>query len=77
MIKLQELSTLIPDVLREWQDKETMESLGDQLWNEMNEEWAEFTLPPEKKAVVFFFLVRLIFFCSYSFWRRSNYFLSS
>ena len=31
MIKLQELSTLISDVLRDWQDKETMESLGDQI----------------------------------------------
>ena len=42
MIKQQEQSTLISDILREWQDKETMESLGDQIWNEMNEEWAEY-----------------------------------
>ena len=42
MIKLQELSTLISDILTEWQDKETMESLGDQIWTEMNEEWAEY-----------------------------------
>ena len=34
MIKLQELSTLISDALRDWQDHETMESLGDQIWNE-------------------------------------------
>ena len=42
VIKLQELSTPISDVLREWQDKEIMESLGDQIWNEMNEEWTEY-----------------------------------
>ena len=42
MIRLQELSTLISVVLRVWHDKETMESLGDQIWNEMNEEWAKF-----------------------------------
>ena len=42
MIKLQELSTLISDVLREWHDKETMESLGDLIRSEMNEEWAEY-----------------------------------
>ena len=41
MIKLQELSTLISDVLRKWQDKVPMESLGDQIWNEMNKDWAE------------------------------------
>ena len=41
MTKLPELSTLISDVLRAWQDKETMDSLRDQIWNEMNEEWAE------------------------------------
>ena len=40
MIKLQEPSALISDALREWQDMETMESLGDQIWNESNEEWA-------------------------------------
>ena len=39
MIKLQELSSLISDILKEWQDKENMELLGDQMWNEMNEEW--------------------------------------
>ena len=42
MIKLQEQSALISDVLREWQDRKTMESLGDQMLNEMNEEWAEY-----------------------------------
>ena len=42
MIKLQEQSALISDVLREWQDRETMESLGDQILNQMNEEWAEY-----------------------------------
>ena len=41
-IKLQELSSPISDVLLEWQDKEVMESLGDQIWIEMNEEWAEY-----------------------------------
>ena len=42
MFKQQELSTPIPDCLREWQRKETMESLGDQIWNDFNEEWAEY-----------------------------------
>ena len=42
MIKLQELSTPISVVLREWQDKETLVWLEDHIWNEMNEEWAEF-----------------------------------
>ena len=42
MIKLQELSTRISHVLREWQDTETVESLGDQTWIDMSEEWAEF-----------------------------------
>ena len=31
MIKLKEPSTPISDVLREWQDKEIMESLGDKI----------------------------------------------
>ena len=42
MIMLQELSTPISDVLREWQGKEITESLGDQIRNHMNEEWAEY-----------------------------------
>ena len=43
MIKLQELSTLISDALRDWQDHETMEWFGDQIWNKKkNEEWAEY-----------------------------------
>ena len=37
MIKLQELSPLISDILKEWQDKETVDLLGDQVWNEMTE----------------------------------------
>ena len=41
VVKQQELSTPISDVLREWQDKETMELLGNQIWNEMNEEKSE------------------------------------
>ena len=41
MIKLQELSALVFDTLMEWQDKEIVDSLGNQIWNEMNEEWAE------------------------------------
>ena len=48
MIKLRELSTLISDILTEWQDKETMESLEDQIWNEMNEEWAEYVYGESK-----------------------------
>ena len=42
MCKLQELSTSVSDVLREWQGKKIMESLGDQNWNDMSEDWAEF-----------------------------------
>ena len=41
MFKLQELSTSV-SVLREWQGKEIMESLGDQIWIEMSEELAEY-----------------------------------
>ena len=28
----------ISDMLKEWQDKETMDFFGDQMWNEMTEE---------------------------------------
>ena len=45
MIKPQELSTPISDILREWQGKEIVESLGDHMWNDMNEEWAEYNSP--------------------------------
>ena len=41
MIQMQELSTMIPDILKEWQDKETRDLLADQMWNEMTEEWTE------------------------------------
>ena len=41
MMKLQELSTLISDTLKEWQDKEIVDSLGDQVWKGMDEEWTE------------------------------------
>ena len=41
--KLQGLSTLIFDTLKkEWQDKEIVDSLRDQIWKEMDEEWAEY-----------------------------------
>ena len=37
MIKLQELSTLKSDILKEWQDKETMDLLlRNQMWNEID-----------------------------------------
>ena len=42
MIKLQELSTLISDILKAWEDKETMDLIGDQVWDDMTDEWAEF-----------------------------------
>ena len=41
VIKLQELSAPISNILK-WQDKETMDLLGDQVWNEMSEEWVEY-----------------------------------
>ena len=50
MIKPQELSTPISDVLREWQGKEIVESLGDLIWNDMNEEWAEYMNGPSITA---------------------------
>ena len=43
MIKLKELSALTSDVLKEWQDKETMDLIGDQVWDDMTEERAEYT----------------------------------
>ena len=49
MFKLQELCTSVSDVLREWQGNETMESLGDQTWNDISEEWAEFMYNEGKK----------------------------
>ena len=42
MFKLLDLSTLITDALREWQDKEFHGIARDTIWNEMNEEWAEY-----------------------------------
>ena len=41
MIKLQELSALMSDNLKEWQDMETLDLIGDQVWDDMTEEWAE------------------------------------
>ena len=41
MIKLQELSAVISDILKEWQDKETLD-LIDQVWDDMTEQWAEY-----------------------------------
>ena len=38
----QELSTLIYDILKECLYKETMDLLGNQVWNDMTEEWVEF-----------------------------------
>ena len=40
MIKLQDKS--ISDILKECQDKEAMDLLGDQVWKETAEEWAEY-----------------------------------
>ena len=42
MTKLPELSALISDILKEWQDKETLDLIGDQVWDDLTEEWAEF-----------------------------------
>ena len=32
MINLQELSALIFDIMKEWQDKETLDLIGDLVW---------------------------------------------
>ena len=42
MFRLQELSKTVSDVLREWLGNEIMEAFGDQTWNDLSEEWAEF-----------------------------------
>ena len=42
MMKRQGLSTLIFDTLKEWQDEEIVDTLGDQIWKEVDEEWAEY-----------------------------------
>ena len=41
MIKLQELFALISDNLKEWQHKETLDFIGDQVWDDKTEEWTE------------------------------------
>ena len=41
MFKLQELSPSVSGTLKGWEGKEIMESLVDQIWSDMNEEWAE------------------------------------
>ena len=42
MIKFQKVFALISDNLKELQDKETLELIGDQVWDDMTEEWAEY-----------------------------------
>ena len=42
MIKLQEPSAIISDNFKEWQDKETLDLIGDQAWDDMTEKWTEF-----------------------------------
>ena len=39
MIKLQELFALHSDSLKEWKDKETLDLIGDQAWDDTTEEW--------------------------------------
>ena len=41
-VKLYELSSTLYVVLQEYLGNEIMESLGDQTWIDMSEEWAEF-----------------------------------
>ena len=41
MIKLQELLALISDNLEEWQNKETLDWIGDQVRDDMTEKWVE------------------------------------
>ena len=52
MFKLQELFAPISDVPREWQGKEIMESLADQIWNATNEEWAEYMYGEENSPAL-------------------------
>ena len=40
VIKLQELSALISVKLSDWQDKDTLDEIRDQVWNDLTEEWA-------------------------------------
>ena len=40
MIKLQARSVLISVNLREWQYKDTLDEIGDQVWDGLAEEWA-------------------------------------
>ena len=42
MIKLQEPSALISDNLKEWQEVEALDLIGNQVWENMTEEWAEY-----------------------------------
>ena len=42
MVKLYELSSTVCAVLQEWLDDQILDSLGDQTWNNMSEEWIEF-----------------------------------
>ena len=42
MMKLQELSAVISDILKDWQDKEILDLFGDQMWDDMTDEWAEY-----------------------------------
>ena len=39
MVKLQELSTSVSDVLREWLDDQILAPVGEQTWTYMSEEW--------------------------------------
>ena len=41
MVKLQELSTYVSDVLREWLDDQILAPVGEQTWTDMSEEWTE------------------------------------
>ena len=41
MVKLQELSTSVSDVLREWLDDQILAPVGEQTWTDMSEEWTE------------------------------------
>ena len=39
MVKLYELSSTVYAVLQEWLDDQMLDSLGDQTWIDMSEEW--------------------------------------
>ena len=45
------LSSLRSVKLREWQDKETLDEIGNQVWDDMTEEWTEYVYGEDNSPV--------------------------